>query len=180
MKELKTKITDINAKRRRVAEPVCQTLQHHCLPVLPSKPMLDVATGITALQPKQIQEDVLQGKTGQQRLRAQAERINQLSAQLEEAMFEFKVIANDVNCEQRLTQATKKPIKSVCEYLKAIVPYVKPKKGGAFVLTTRPVDLFRAEREASQVAQELRRSAKKRIVAPLSQKNKHPVLGWLI
>ncbi len=178
MKELKPKITDINAKRKRAA--TCpQTSQHHCMPVAGREPIQSAATGITALQP-QIQEDVLQGKTGQQRLRAQAELINQLSAQLEEAMFEFKIIANDVNCERRLTQVTKKPIRSVCEYLKAIVPCVKHKKGGAFVLTTRKVDLFQAEREAVQVAQVLRRQAKRRRVASPLSRNKLPVLGWLI
>jgi hypothetical protein len=179
MKEFKPKITDINAKRNR-AETCRQTSQHHCMPVSGREPIQGATTAIAALQPQMKQEDVLQGKTGWQGLTAQAARINQLAAELEEAMFEFKVIANDVNLERRITQATKKPIKSVCEYLTAIVPCVKHKKGGAFVLTTRKVDLFQAEREALQVAQVLRRQAKRRRVASPPSRNKLPVLGWLI
>lgn len=171
MKELKPKIRDIRVK---------QPPHNHCLRMPVAEPIKGLTTGITALQPQVVKEDVPQGsKMGWQRLMAQAERINQLSAELEEAMLEFKVIANEVNCERRITQATKKQIKSVCKYLKAIVPCVKYKKGSAFVLTTRPVDLFRAEREASQVAQALRRRAKIKVMSPLSRKNKRPVLGWL-
>lgn len=175
MKELKPKITDINAKRNRTA--TCRQTQHNCMPVSGRKPIQGATTAIAALQP-QMKQEVLQRKTGWQGLTAQAARINQLAAELEEAMFEFKVIANDVNIERRITQATKKPIKSVCEYLTTIVPCVKHKKGGAFVLTTRKVDLFQAEREAVQVAQVLRRQAKRRRVA--SPRNKLPVLGLLI
>ena len=113
---------------------------------------------------------------GWQRLAAQAERINQLSAELEKAMFELKVIANDINREQRTIQVAQKPTKSTCEYVTAIVPCVRRKKAGAFVLTTRPVDLFQAEREATQVAQTLRHRAKRRrVVSPLMRKKKHSV-----
>lgn len=178
MKELKPKITDINAKRKH-ATTCRQTSQYHCMPVSGREPIQGATTAIAALQP-QLKQEVLQRKTGWQGLTAQAARINQLAAELEEAMFEFKVIANDVNLERRITQATKKPIKSVCEYLTAIVPCVKRKKGGAFVLTTRKVDLFQAEREAVQVAQVLRRQAKRRRVASPLSRNKLPVLGWLI
>lgn len=176
MKELKPKITDINAKRKRAAT-CCQIPQHQCMPV--SGRTQGATTAIKALQP-QMKQEVLQSKTGWQGLTAQAARINQLAAELEEAMFEFKVIANDVNLERRITQATKKQTKSVCEYLTALVPCVKPKKGGAFVLTSRKVDLFQAEREAVQVAQVLRRQAKRRRAGLTLSQNKLSVLGWLI
>jgi len=178
MKELKPKTRDINVKRRQVAQPVRQTALLNNLSK--REPIESKMRAIAALQP-QTQEDVLQrSKTGWERLTAQARQINQLAAQLEEAMFELKVIANDVNREQRITQATKKPPKSICEYLTTIVPCVGRKKGGAFVLTTRKVDLFKAEREAVEIAQALRRQAKRRRVRlPINRQNKRSLLGWL-
>lgn len=176
MKELKSKVRDINTKRKHLAQPVRQTsLLNH---LSKTEPIESKTTAIAAMQP-QIQEDMLQqSKTGWERLTAQARQINQLAAQLEEAMFELKVIANDINCERRITQATKKQPKSVCEYLTAIVPCVGRKKGGAFVLTTRKVDLFKAEREAVEIARALRRQAKRRRVeSPISRKNKRLLLG---
>lgn len=177
MKELKSKITHINAKRKRAAS--ChQTSQHHSLPRF-ERERQSRTTAIAALQP-QMKQEVLQQKQreGWQCLTAQAERINQLATELEAAMFEFKAIANDVNLERRMIRASKSPIKSVCEYLTTLVPCVKRKKGGAFILTTRKVDLFQAEREAVQVARELRRQARRRVASPL--KRQLPVLGWLI
>lgn len=175
MKELKPKIIHINAKRKRAA---ChQTSQHH-VPRF-ERERQSRTTAIAALQP-QMKQEVLQQKQreGWQCLTAQAERINQLATELEAAMFEFKAIANDVNLERRMIRASKSPIKSVCEYLTTLVPCVTSKKGGAFMLTTRKVDLFQAEREAVQVARELRRQARRRVASPL--KRQLPVLGWLI
>ena len=101
------------------------------MPVSESKPIQGATTAIAALQP-QIKEDVLQRKTGWQGLTAQAARINQLATELEDAIFEFKLIANDVNLERRIIQANKKQIISGCEYLTVSVPCDKRKKGGAF------------------------------------------------
>ncbi len=78
MKELKPKITHINAKRKRAAS--ChQTSQHHSLPVF-GRQRQGVTTAIAALQP-QMKQEVLQQKQreGWQSLTAQAERINQLA-----------------------------------------------------------------------------------------------------
>lgn len=134
--------------------------QYLSLPAV--KPLEKATAAIKTLQPQLAQQLPQQVKTGKQRLAAQAQRINQLSAELEVAMLELKAIANELKREQRNTQAPQEPIKSVCEYSAALVPCVRHKKSGAFVLTTRPVDLFRGEREATQIAQALRRRAKKR------------------
>lgn len=168
MKELKSKNRDIRPER----QPLNQRLPLHSC-----EPLGGETTAIQALQPQMGQEDLPQQiNMGWQRLVAQAERINQLSAELEQAMFELKAIANDINRDQRTIRVTQKPTKSPCEYVTAIVPCVRRKKAGAFVLTTRPVDLFRAEREATQVAQTLRHRAKRRrVVSPLMRKKKHQV-----
>ena len=116
---------------------------------------------------------------GLARLKAQAARINQLSAELETAMFDLKAIANEVNRHWRTAGSptphspnshpskaeAPEPIK-VCEYSAAVVPYVRQRGDRAFVLTIRAVDLFKAEREATFIAQALRQWArKKQIVA---------------
>ena len=161
MKKLKPKISGIGVK---------QSQFNHCLPVPRNKPSLGVNTAIAGLQPHQAQEPQ-QGKMGWERLTAQARQINQLAAQLEQAMFEFVAIASEVNCKRRVTQGNKKQIKSVCEYLKVSVPGIKFQKSGGFVLKAKIIDLFPAEREASQVAQALRHQASRREELPLSQRN---------
>lgn len=167
MKKLKTKISGIGVKQSKF---------NHCLPVPRNKPIGGVTTAIAALQPHQAQEPQ-QGKIGWERLTAQARQINQLAAQLEQAMFEFVAIASEVNCKRRVTQGNEKQIKSVCEYLKVSVPGIKFQKSGGFVLKAKIIDLFPAEQEAYKVAQALRRQASRREVLPLSQRNQRRVKG---
>ena len=158
MKELKVKVKNIQEQRplkRCLSLPFMETRQG-------GKGTGSIRPCETPLPP------ILKGdptplpliKMGRQRLAVQAQRINQLSTELEAAILELKAIANDLKREQRSNQSPE-PIKSMCEYSAALVPCVRHKKSGVFVLTTRPVDLFQAEREATQVAQTLRRRAKK-------------------
>ncbi len=142
---------------------------------------LKLNTGIKPLQPQLAPgEQTQQFENSWQRLSAQAQRINTLAAQLEAAMFELKAIANEVNCTQRIKRNSPKPLRKACKFLKASVPDVKCNKAGEFVLATRSIDLFRAEREATQLAQTLRRRAnRKRAVSTLSS-NKPRFLGWLL
>ena len=140
--------------------------------------------------------EVLRKRTteGVERLESQAQRINQLSAELEAAVLELKAIASEVNRDWRALQAIQEPgkgaicaavqrfaiafakpgataakrearesfIPDVCEYQAANVPNVKQKPSGSFVLTSRPVDLFQAEREAALLAQTLRQRARRK------------------
>jgi len=140
--------------------------------------------------------EVLRKRTteGVERLESQAQRINQLSAELEAAVLELKAIASEVNRDWRALQAIQEPgkgaicasqqrfaialakpgetaakrdaresfIPDVCEYQAANVPNVKQKQSGSFVLTSRPVDLFQAEREAALLAQTLRQRARRK------------------
>jgi hypothetical protein len=148
--------------------------------------------------------EVLRKRTteGVERLESQAQRINQLSAELEAAVLELKAIASEVNQDWRALQAIQESstgaicassfraapltqqrnalalanpgatvakrdaresfIPDVCEYQSANVPNVKQKQSGSFVLTSRPVDLFQAEREAALLAQTLRQRARRK------------------
>ena len=101
---------------------------------------------------------------GMRRLESQAERINRLSAELEVAVLELKAIASDINRDWRAIQATQKSAKStdICEYRPTVVPQVEMKSDGSFVLASRAVDLFQAEREAALLAQTLRHRAKQK------------------
>jgi hypothetical protein len=117
--------------------------------------------------------EVLQQRTteGLRRLKHQGIRINQLSAELEEAMLEFKAIASEVNREWKAIQAMQEPtsaiaqraapkaIAEICEYQAVNVPKILQKPSGSFLLTSYTVDLFKAERDAALLAQALRHRA---------------------
>ena len=47
----------------------------------------------------------------------------------------------------------------ICEYLETSVPHIEKDQHGNFVVTSRSVDLFKAEREAELNAEELRHRA---------------------
>ena len=129
-----------------------------------------------ALSPIRSPLKVLRQRTieGWKRLESQAVRINQLSAELEEAMLEFKAIACDVNRDWRAFQATQEPtsaiaprgqrgaIADICEYQVVNVPNVYQKPSGSFILNSRSIDLFQAEREAAVLAQTLRHRSKRK------------------
>ena len=102
---------------------------------------------------------------GLRRLMLQAERINQLSAELEAAVFEFKAMAAEVNQDWKAFQTMHKAtsaITDICKYQAVHIPLIQQKSSGSFVITSRTVDLFQAEREAELLAQTLRCRAKKK------------------
>lgn len=104
---------------------------------------------------------------GMRRMENQAKRINQLSAELEAAVLELKVIASEINPDWRAMQTTQKSSFSrtkagICEYDTTAVPLVELKPDHSFVLTSKPIDLFQSEREAMLLAQTLRHRARKK------------------
>lgn len=134
------------------------------------KPMQKGA--IAPFQPQVEASASQQVNTGWQRLSAQAQRINKMAAELETAIYELKAIANDLNSDRRVLDSTQ--TKAACEYFTATVPWVRRKKTGTFVLKTRKIDLFQAEREATQLANTLRdRARRRKIVSLPTQNQKH-------
>lgn len=98
-------------------------------------------------------------------LKNQAERINQLSAELEAAAFEFKSLASEVNLDWKVFQSRQEPtsaIEDICQYQAVQVPLIRQKSSGSFVMSSQTVDLFQAEREAELLAQTLRCRAKRK------------------
>lgn len=129
---------------------------------------------IVPFQPQLEENESQRVNAGWQRLSVQAQRINQMAIELETAIYELKVIANDLNCDRRIHDRNQ--TKSVCEYFTASVPWVRRKKVGTFVLTTRQIDLFRAEREATQLAHTLRdRTRKRKKVLSLPSQHKKQI-----
>jgi len=112
-----------------------------------------------------------------QRLEAQAERVNQLSTAQEAALLELKAIAeqadrdrktlaqSDFNGDEDLEDLHEDI--STWECLETVVPLVERDQTGTFVVTTRSIDLFKAEREALLTAQTLRH----RLTEPAYQSN---------
>ena len=96
------------------------------------------------------------------RLGNQAERINQLSAELEVAILQLKAIASEVNQDWRELQAIQKPTADpitleVCEYRAVSTPIIQQKPCGSLVLLSRPVNLGKIEPDVGLLKQTLRR-----------------------
>ena len=114
-----------------------------------------------------------------QRLGTQAQKINELSQTQENAILEFKVIADQLEREMRkrdLLDDPGAPPPIVCEYESAFVPDVTPDSQGRLILSHRPIDLYQAEREATLTAQTLRDRAVSRN-PPFEEADRLPDLG---
>jgi len=133
--------------------------------VLPQQPLAKEMLPVKSLKLSQAVRQQ-KAKDSLRRLETQAERLNQLSAELEVAILELKAIAGEVNLDLQVIYPSKKPpaSKPIRESLPVAVPYVRQKSSDSWVLTSRVVDLFKAEREAALLAQELRRRATKKRV----------------
>ena len=170
MKELKAGIQLVRTK--------CIQLNRH--PVFKKKALQPVAVESLPQKAKAYQKSLLsfpvplppeglrqRTTQGLRRLKNQAERINQLSAELEAAVLEFKALASEVNQDWKGFQSMQEPtraIADICKYQAVNVPHVQQKSSASFVMTSRTVDLFQAEREAELLAQTLRcRARKKRL-----------------
>ncbi|MBD2459469.1 hypothetical protein H6G89_00285 [Oscillatoria sp. FACHB-1407] len=96
-----------------------------------------------------------------QRLERQAQHINDLSAAQEAAILEWKAIAEQLERDRKAAELEDAFLggadsSRICEYLTTAVPYIERDEDGSYVMTARSVDLFKAEREASAMAQTLR------------------------
>ena len=96
---------------------------------------------------------------GWQKLLVNAEKVNRLSEQLEEAVFELKVTASEIKGD-RYT-----PL--IFKYKALAIPFIHYQRPGLVVLATRKIDLFQQEREALQLSQMLRRRTKRRLKRPI-------------
>jgi hypothetical protein len=106
-----------------------------------------------------------------QRLDAQAAEVNQLSVAQEAAILRLKAIADQVG--QDWEPGQKRPLAGIsksagrtalklpplCETGETALPHIEKDQHGNFVLTSRSVDLFRAERDAEFNAEVLRHHA---------------------
>ncbi|MBW4509871.1 MAG: hypothetical protein KME64_25655 [Scytonematopsis contorta HA4267-MV1] len=79
-----------------------------------------------------------------ERYQMQVEFINQMAHELEAAIIELKQIASTLNIKEGL------------RFFPVSVPWIKQQPNNSLILTSRKVDLFRAEREAANIAQALR------------------------
>ncbi len=137
------------------------------LPLSLSQPTT-VNNAIVPLQPQQ--ENII---SGWEYLAAQAQRINQMAAELEVKILELKAIASTLNTKTNYLQGNGKPCRSICKYLTVSVPWVRQKPDQSLIITTRKVDLFRAEKEAALLAQKLRQQTKRKRLASVGHiKNK--------
>ncbi len=105
-----------------------------------------------------------------ERLLVQAQRINQMAKELEVAMLELKTIASILNSQRRYLHPLGRISQNICQYFSVSVPWVKVKSDKSLILTTRRVDLFKAEKEATLLAQQLRQQSKK----PKLSSPRHP------
>lgn len=170
MKELQTGLQLVRTKCIQLHQhPVFKKKALQPIVAKPSPPQVSNSPRQKPLLPlpSLVPLGVLRQRTseGLKRLKHQGLRISQLSAELEEALLEFKAIAFEVNRDWKTMQAIQEPtsaVAEICEYQDINVPNVCQKSSGSFVLTSRTVDLFKAEREAATLAQTLRRRTRNR------------------
>jgi len=127
-------------------------------------------TVTTAIVPLQPQETKIMGEW--ERLVAQAQRINQIAGELELAMLELKAMASRFNSQRLYLLTNGEQCQNICQYFSVSVPWIRQKPDNSFILTMRKVDLFRAEREAKLLAQELRQQSKTRLASQEHRRNK--------
>jgi hypothetical protein len=101
---------------------------------------------------------------GWQHLAVQAQRINEMADELETAILEFKANAATIKNYPRQRYDKGSP-KSICRYFALVIPCVQQKPDRTFIVTTRKVDLFRSEREAANLAQDLREKSERKRLA---------------
>lgn len=149
-------------------------------PISPLQPMQKGLLPQTRETPVRSPLEIIQRRMarGLRRLECQGERINQLSAELEAAVLELKAIASEVNRDWRTMQAVQPSTTGVlakrnaiagstpdlCEYRSVSVPKFHKRPSGSFAIASRSVDLFKAEREAAQLAQMLRQRTRTKAV----------------
>ncbi|MEH2145258.1 hypothetical protein [Nostoc sp.] len=136
-------------------------------PILLKVLLLQPTAVTSAIVPLQPQDEKIISE--RERFLAQVERINQMAGELEAAILELKAIANTLNTQKRYPVLK---CKNIFIWQSISVPWVKRKPDESFILTTRRVDLFRAEREATLLARQLRQQTKKRLASQRHRKNK--------
>lgn len=118
---------------------------------------------IEPLQPQLNREKPQKVVSGWQKLLLNAEKVNQLSEQLEEALFELKLTAREIKGDRNAQSLSSKLFKQKL----IVIPYIQYKRPGTLAIVTRKVDFFQQEREALQVAQMLRSRTKRRLKRPI-------------
>jgi hypothetical protein len=97
-----------------------------------------------------------------QLLEAQVQHINQLSAVQEAAILELKTIAEQIEQDWNAFEQLQSDYEGdaeqlpICDYVSAVVPKIERNADGVYVISSRSIDLFKAEREAALTAQALR------------------------
>jgi hypothetical protein len=94
--------------------------------------------------------------TALQRLEAQIEHINELAIAQESALIELKALAETIERDRHVDGDDEDGLPT-CEFLAAAVPLVERDAEGVLIVSTREIDIFRAEREAVFTAKTLRR-----------------------
>ncbi|MCW6034720.1 hypothetical protein K4A83_00305 [Spirulina subsalsa FACHB-351] len=92
-------------------------------------------------------------------LEIQGQRINSLAEQLAMALLDFKELATQVNQTNATLRQSPNPVNlphPICQFEMVTVPRVYPTPQGGLRLTSRPLDLLEAEREAHFLAIALR------------------------
>jgi len=135
--------------------------------------MLPPVKMTNAIVPLQPQPDNLNSRW--ERLITVVQHINQMAVELEALMLELKTITSTINSQlNSLTQKNQPSYINICQYSPVSVPVVQQKPDKTFILTTRKVDLFQAEREAAQLAQQLRqRTHRKKNTPNRAKKIRH-------
>lgn len=119
------------------------------------KAQLSHSQEIEPLQPQLNRQLSQRADCSWQKLAASTERINQLSAELEAALFELKEINSNIKHQQNPPKMV-----NILDYQATSIPYIHHKRPGLFVLKAKAIDLFAEEKAAFALAHQLRRRTK--------------------
>ncbi|MBE9179877.1 hypothetical protein IQ268_15000 [Oculatella sp. LEGE 06141] len=111
-------------------------------------------------------------------LEERANYVNKLAAAQETAILELKAIAERLERDWKAIELETPDadldaeVPTICDYITASVPHIEKDDHGTFIVTSRSVDLFKAERDAALVAHGLRHRISSTDPEPNSQRDR--------
>lgn len=173
---------------RLITEPVREHTTLQSPSSLPTPAFKPSTTGVSDRSPSPLTEHAILTRIDEtwQQLTAKAEHINQLASAQEKALLELRAIAQRLERDWRATGLEPFPyadnagdFSSLYQQDSAILPWVERDEAGNFLIASRTLDLLKAEREALQMAQALRKKRRNPSAPDLLPPLGEAILGWL-
>lgn len=173
---------------RPTAEPVREQATLQWPSSIPTPPRQSLSTGVAERSSSPVTERAVLTQIDEtwQQLTAKAEHINQLASAQESALLELRAIAQRLERDWRATGLDQFPyadnagdFSPLYQQSSATLPWVERDEDGNYLLASRTLDLLKAEREALQMAQALRKKRRSQSTDHFVASAGETILGWL-